>query len=351
MSMESTPQNENVTTPSRAEPLSAWFDPREPWKSSFLGVMRALAAQEQSAPVPGTAHLPQEERHRIGQRPSLRFAPSEVAAVTQEDDRIRLSLYSLGIWGPQGPMPLHMSEQAYTRAESHHDSTLTDFADMFHHRALSLFYRAWAAGQSTASLDRPSQERFTFYIGSLIGDDPEDSAGLHPSTHARYAAASHLVREARSPEGLARALSFYFGVDVAVEEYVPYWMPLEMKNRSVLGMPSPCAALGEQATLGQSIPDCQHRFRLVMGPLSLEQYLRLTPHGDDLPTLVDWVRTFVGFELDWELKLVLKPRAAPCAQTRPGHRLGYSTWLGQATDDLTVVGMIFEPDHYRDAKT
>lgn len=331
-----------------AGPLAEWFDPERPWKSGFLSIMRALAAQSPAVPVPGTALLPCEEKHRIGQRASLKFAPSEVAAVFNDENRIRVQLYSLGIWGPQGPMPLHMSESAYTRIESQHDSTLTDFADIFHHRALSLFYRAWAASQSTASLDRPAEERFTFYIGSLIGDDPQDSANLHPSTHARYAAASHLAREARNPEGLARALSFYFGVEVEVEEFVPSWIPLEPANRSVLGMPSPCAALGEQATLGQSIPDCQHRFRLVMGPLSLDQYLRLTPHGDDLPTLVDWVRTFVGHEFDWELKLLIEPRAAPCARMLAEHRLGYSTWLGQASTDAPVVGMVFEPDHYRD---
>jgi len=348
--MSTPPLPPEPASPNLGGPLSAWFDPDRPWNSSFLSLMRALAAQDQDVPLPGTALLPQEERHRIGQRASLKFAPSEVAAVAREGRHIRVQLHSLGIWGPQGPMPLHMSEHAYTRAESQHDSTLTDFADMFHHRALSLFYRAWAAGQSTASLDRPAQERFTFYIGSLIGDDPQDSACLHPSTHARYAAASHLVREARNPEGLARALSFYFGVEVAVEEFVPHWMPLELSNRSVLGNPSPCAALGVQATLGQSIPDCQHRFRLVMGPLSLQQYLRLTPHGDDLPTLVDWVRTFVGHELDWELKLLIKPRAAPCAQAQPGHRLGYSTWLGQAASDLPVVGMVFEPGHYRETR-
>lgn len=337
--------------PRRAEPapaLQEWFDPAQPWRSSFLALMRALAAHTAQSPVPGAAQLPSEESHRIGQRASLVFAPSEVASVEHDGAHINVQLNSLGMWGPQGPLPLHMTERAYTRVESHHDRTLTDFADVFHHRALSLFYRAWAAGQSTASLDRPGEERFTFYIGSLMGDDPFDSAALHPSVHARYAAASHLVREARNPEGLARALSFYFGVDVAVEEFVPDWIPLDASGRGMLGVPSPAAILGDQATLGQSIPDCQHRFRLVMGPLSVEQYLRLTPHGDDLPTLVDWVRSFVGYELDWELKLLIKPRAAPCARAHPEHRLGYSTWLGQAPTDTPVVGMVFEPEHYRE---
>ncbi|WP_313623389.1 type VI secretion system baseplate subunit TssG [Achromobacter sp.] len=337
--------------PSEPAPaLQEWFDASQPWKTSFLSLMRALSAHTTDAPVPGAALLPSQESHRIGQRASLVFAPSEVAAVEHDGTHIHVQLHSLGMWGPQGPMPLHMSELAYTRVESHHDRTLTDFADLFHHRALSLFYRAWAAGQSTASLDRPADERFTFYIGSLIGDDPRDSASLHPAIHARYAAASHLVREARNPEGLARALSFYFGVDVEVEEFMPNWISLDVAGRAVLGVPSPTAILGDQATLGQSIPDCQHRFRLVMGPLSLDQYLRLTPHGDDLPTLVDWVRTFVGYEFDWELKLLIKALEAPCSRARPEHRLGYSTWLGQASTDAPVIGMVFEPEHYREPK-
>ncbi|MET5115550.1 type VI secretion system baseplate subunit TssG, partial [Burkholderia pseudomallei] len=82
----------------------------------------------------------------------------------------------------------------------------------------------------------------------------------------------------------------------------------------LLGARAASTVMGEGALLGDMVAYCQHKFRLVIGPLVLDQYLRLTPHGNDLPTLVDRVRAFVGHENDWEIKLLVKPSAAPPAR-------------------------------------
>ncbi|WP_020201809.1 MULTISPECIES: type VI secretion system baseplate subunit TssG [Cupriavidus] len=341
-----TPHPVDAGSPIHPDALRAWFDERAPWQSSFLGLLRAISARAPGMPLPGTASLPGQEPFRIGQQPSLAFAPREIAALDVRGGHLDIRLFGLGLWGPQGPLPLHMTELAYTRAESHQDHTLSAFANLFHQRALTLFYRAWAASQATVSLDRPDDEAFSFYVGSLMGTDTAEAALTHPPTHARYAASAHLVREARNPDGLAATLSHYFGVPVAVDEYVAHWIRVAGPERTRLGAPAESSIVCEGAMLGEMVPDCQHKFRLVIGPLDLDQYLRLTPHGDDLPTLVDWVRAFVGYEYDWEIKLLVKPRAAPPARADAAQRLGYSTWLGESLDDLPVVGMVFEPEKY-----
>jgi type VI secretion system protein ImpH len=332
--------------PLSPDTLSAWVDPDEPWQTGFLSLLRTMTARNRLMPVPGTASLPHEEPFRIGQQPSLAFPPREIASLAMRDGHLDIRLFGLGLWGPQGPLPLHMSELAYNRAESHQDHTLVRFADLFHHRALSLFYRAWASSQATASLDRPDEESFSFYVASLIGLDPREAAASCLATHARFSAAAHLVREARNPDGIAASLSHYFGVPMQLEEYVPHWIALAETEQTRIGVPGPAAIVGEGALLGETIPDRQHKFRLVVGPLDLDQYLRLTPHGEDLPTFVEWVRAFVGHEYDWEVKLLVKPRAAPPARADTSQRLGYSTWLGESLDDEPVVGMVFEPEQY-----
>ncbi|MFM0068713.1 type VI secretion system baseplate subunit TssG [Paraburkholderia aspalathi] len=325
--------------------LRAWFDHQSPWQASFLSLLRAIAARTPLQPFPGTALLPSEESFRIGQQPSMAFAPREVATLDVNDGRLGVRLFGLGVWGPQGPLPLHITELAYSRAESHRDHALIDFVNLFHHRALALFYRAWASSQATVSLDRPNGDSFSFYIASLIGIDPAESGDFPLPAHARYAAAAHLIREARNPEGISSTLANYFKVPVAVEQYIAHWIQISRSERCHIGVPEASAIMGEGALLGDMIPDCQHKFRLVVGPLDLDQYLRLTPHGDDLPTLVDWVRTFVGHEYNWEVMLLVKPHAAPAVSTNSTHRLGYSTWLGQSDSDRPVIGMVFEPEN------
>ncbi len=56
--------------------------------------------------------------------------------------------------------------------------------------------------------------------------------------------------------------------------------------------------MGEGAMLGEQVPDRQYRFRIVIGPLGIDEYLRFTPRGEDLLRLIDWVRSSLGHECD-----------------------------------------------------
>ena len=73
---------------------------------------------------------------------------------------------------PNGPLPIHFTEYARERLRMPDDPTLSRFLDLFHHRFLALFYRAWAQAQPHVNRDRPDDDRFTVYIGSFIGMSP-----------------------------------------------------------------------------------------------------------------------------------------------------------------------------------
>ena len=105
--------------------------------------------------------------------------------------------------------------------------------------------------------------------------------------------------------------------------------------------------------LGEVVPDRQSRFRLVMGPLDMEGYLRLTPQGapsgHDLPALIELVRAFVGFEYFWEVELLVSADAAPGTCLGDERQLGWSTWMAgtqQPGAAAPVSGMLFEPENY-----
>lgn len=325
--------------------LSAWFDEQRPWEAGFFSLMRAIAAKTPSMPVPGAAVLPTQENFRLGQAATLIFAPREIAAVKYQEGRIGIKLFGPGVWGPQGAMPLHLSELAYSRAEAH-DNTLVDFVDIFHHRALSLFYRAWFVAQDTASLDRTNDDRFSFYIASLAGMDPAELNDKYLPTHARLASSAHLIREARNPEGLTGAIEYYFQVKARLEEFVNHWIILEPNDCCILGAPGKAMLLGDGAILGGAVRDGQHKFKLLLGPLTLDRYMRFSPWGSDLPVLREWVRNFTGFEYAWDVQLMLAASEVPKATLDGSHQLGYATWLEAQEQDAPVYGMSFEPELY-----
>lgn len=351
-----------------------------PWKFGFTSLMRRLAAVHVGQPRIGLASRPQQEPFRLGQTAALIFAPREIAEVVLPGDAdapvgpgapaLRagnnaavpvVRLYGLGLLGPNGPLPLHYTEMVRDRTENHGDSTLADFLDLFHHRYLTHMYRAWSQSQAAAGLDRADDETFSRYIAQLTGHDPlEIRASVLPA-HARMAASTHLSREARNPDGLAQTLARFFAVPVRLDEFVMHWIRIDDEDQTHLGQPRTSSVMGVGAIAGEVVADRQNKFRLVLGPLQLDQYLRFTPQGKDLPLLVEWVRGFVGYEFVWEVELRVRNDSAPAARLGDTEKLGWSTWLGgskaagfgatsramrAASSDGYAVGMVFEPEHY-----
>ncbi|VXB39421.1 Type VI secretion system protein ImpH [Burkholderia sp. 8Y] len=316
-----------------------------PWRYGFVPLMRSVAATS-SVEAIGSAQLPATEAFRVGQRPSLVFAPREVASAELRSGKLYIRLFGLGMLGPNGSLPLHVTEIAREREESRRDPTLSNFLDIFHHRSLSLLYRAWASAQSTASLDRSGHERFSMYMASVSGHAIRRDRIPFLPEHARLSAASHLVSEARNLDGLRASLAAYFRVPLRIEEYQLQWMTIPEQNRSIMGEQRMSSYLSAGAMLGERTPDCQYRFRIVLGPLQIEDYQRFTPRGSDLLRLVEWVRAFVSEEYDWELELQIKPESAPPSVLGGPQQLGWSSWLGQSPADVPITGMRFEPEQY-----
>lgn len=341
-------KSEQPDTASAVPPLSqaliAHVEP-EPWRYGFIALMRRINANPAIDPV-GTAALTTTETFRLGQKPSLVFAPREIADATLKDGRLRIRLFSLGMLRPNGPLPIHVTEIAREREESRRDPTLCNFLDIFHHRSLSLMFRAWKWSQSAASLDRADDDHFSFYVASLLGDGGRRERRFPLASHARLSAAPHLIRQSRNPDGLRATLAHYFGVPVEIKEFGLHWMAIEPGRESRLGgeRMSSCMAMG--ATLGQVVPDRRHRFCLVLGPLDSEQYQRFTPRGADLLKLIEFVWTFVGREYSWELELLLKPESATPSVMGGSQQLGWSSWLGQSPQWKPIAGMRFEPENY-----
>ena len=142
-----------------------------PYGFDFHQALRRLECAFRELPRWGEAARPDDEPVRIGQEPSLAFAPSAVEGFEAPGESTpgRLTVAFFGLFGPNGPLPLHLTEYARERLRHSGDRTLLGFADIFHHRMYALFHRAWARRSPAAGLDRPEADRFTRYVGSLFG--------------------------------------------------------------------------------------------------------------------------------------------------------------------------------------
>jgi type VI secretion system protein ImpH len=312
-----------------------------PYRHDFYQTLRRLECLYDTKPRWGEALRPIDEPVRLGQDPDLSFAPAPLASFSAKDGEApRLQVRLFGLFGPNGPMPLHVTEYVRERLRLAGDPTLSRFFDLFHHRFLALFYRAWAQAQPHVSRDRPQADRFTVYVGSFLGMAPSTSRDRDALPDlAKFFHVGALIRHARDAEGLTHILEHFFRVPVRIEEFVGHWMQLKVPERSALGHEG--AALGAGAVLGSRVWDRQHKFRVRLGPLTFAQYENFLPGRSPLRKLVDWVRMYLSFELDWDVRLVLERTDVPKLTLGGGQRLGWTTWLGErraasAADDLCL---------------
>jgi type VI secretion system protein ImpH len=238
-------------------------------------------------------------------------------------------------------MPLHLTEYVRERLRLRGDPTIARFLDVFHHRLLALFYRAWAQAQPAVQHDRPAEDRYAAWLGAGIGLGSEMPGQSSLPTPARLSQAGLLGSRSRHAEGLAKMLAGYFRVPVRIVQHVPQWLALEEADRSRLGYAtnraerlraaaSFSAQLGVSAAAGNKVRDRQYRFRIVLGPLTLAQHQAFLPGGAAWRELSDWVLQYCGPGLRWDVQLTLAAPEVP--EPRLGHRvrLGVTAWIGRS---------------------
>jgi type VI secretion system protein ImpH len=305
----------------------------EPHKFGFFQAVRLLENAHPGLPRIGTSLRLRDDPIRFAQSPSLAFAPSALSRFTPADGDKPPTLDQrfFGLFGPNGPLPLHLTEYARERARRMpSDRALVRFLDMFHHRLLSLLYRAWAEASPAVSLDRPDNDPFSRWIASLAGYGQASLMGRDSVPDgARLAAAGILGRTVHGAEGLERILNDFFRVPVRVHQWQPHWMRLPEEAHSRIGLRNAPVGLGLNAVVGAKVWDCQNRFRVEIGPLTLEQYKRFLPGGESMKRLKDWVLNYIGYELSCEMHLVLKKEEVPAVKIGAAGALGWTSWLGK----------------------
>jgi type VI secretion system protein ImpH len=311
----------------------------------FFQALRLLENAHPDKPRIGASLRPRDDAVRFGRDPSLGFEPGAVAGFTPAtgEAKARLAVNFFGMFGANGPLPLHLTEYARDRARNHGDHTLVAFLDVFHHRMVSLFYRARAAADPAVSLDRPDSDRFADYVGSLFGigapgmrgrDEIGDFAKLH--------FAGLMANQRRPAAGLVTILRAYFKLPVEIEQFVGHWMRIPLDGQTRIGMEDRGNRLGTSAVLGKKVWDCQHKFRLVIGPLDYDDYERMLPGGASMTRLVDWVKSYAGTVLDWDVRLVLKRPAVPSLKLG-SQKLGWTTYLASGPAARDARQLLINP--------
>jgi len=319
-----------------------------PYEFDFFQAVRRLECNYQGRPLIGCSKRPQEDPVRFCQNVSLAFPPSSLAAYYPAADGrpARLLVNFFGLLGNNGPMPLDITEYVHNRLHNFGDRTLASFLDIFNHRLISLFYRAWACNRQNVSFDRQGEDRFAVFFGSLfgIGEETLRNRDIVPDV-AKLHYSGRLVCQTRNAEGLQAILQDYFGLAVNINQFVGHWRILPREYRCRLGQSPDSGTMGSTLIIGSRFWICQERFRIRLGPMSFSNYQRMLPEGDSASRLIAWVKNYVGDEFSWEVQLILRNEEVPSICLGRLGQLGWTTWLRSKpfekdADDLVLRTLV-----------
>lgn len=300
-----------------------------PERLGFHQILRRIEHANSDRPRLGESTHPADDAVRLSQEPTLAFTPTPITGVEWTKTGVpRLITVFLGLFGPNAPMPTHITEYARDRMRNASDPTFAHFVDLFHHRMLSLYYRAQANTEPAFGEDRPATNRWNKYLGSLVGmgtPATRQRDALPDKTKLYYA--GRLAPQVRTAEGLRAMIAEYFGVKAEIEELVGEWIDLPPEACWSLSKGQK-AELGRGTTVGKRAWSCQSKFRVVIGPVAHERVPAFLPGGDSYARLSAMVRGYVGDQLAWDLRLVLPEKGRPAWRLGGPSRLGWDSWLG-----------------------
>jgi type VI secretion system protein ImpH len=308
----------------------------DPWNFEFFQAIRLLERMGAGKPI-GRFENPGEEAVRLSCNPSLSFPPSENHSLQwSERGQPQLSVNFMGLVGPLGVLPLPYTEWINDRIRAK-DHTFRAFLDLFHHRILSLFYQAWEKYRFPVAFERDRDDRFTRYLLAFLGLGTQGLRNrLSVPDEAIVFYTGLFGLQTRSATALRQILGDYFQVPVEIVQYVGTWRAIPPDDQSRPGDERDYAEqLSLGAIAGDEVWDQQSTARVVLGPLTLRQYIDFLPIGSAFKPLCDLLEFFSRREIDFELQLCLKREQTPIFHldydshdTEP--LLGWTTWLKSA---------------------
>jgi type VI secretion system protein ImpH len=250
--------------------------------------------------------------------------------------RYRMGVNFLGLYGAGSPLPIWYTEELVQADPDGH--AVKAFLDLFQHRLVSLFRRCGTKYRYYREYRPDGSDPISQWLFALLGVlHPSLRQGTSLDWQRLLAYAGILAMRRHSAPMIRGVLAHYFpGAPVEIDQFVAELAPIDPEQWASLGAAN--CRLGEDLTIGESVPDCAGRIRVRVGPLPFARFERFLPGGPDWTAAHDLVALLLTDDLRCDFELVLRAEEIPPLRIDADCpcRLGWSTWLGECDMDGRV---------------
>ena len=300
----------------------------------FFPLIRGAEARAPNLPRVGMARIPAENITELAHAPAVGFPGSTLDDIEfGPSGRARVRSNFLGLTGPMGALPMHLTEYAAYERRYAKSQPFGRFLDLITNRMLQFFYRAWADSQPAAQADRPLDDRYAGYIAALSGarDGAGGSEAFDGLRRLHYAG---LFTSRRSPAVIQDGLSSLLGMPVRIREFVGSWRDIEPRDQTRLQAEGGGNELGRGAVLGRRVRLADDKFRVIVKMPTAQAYESMLPRGEKFALVREAITALAPSHLDWDIELEINEREAPPARLDGNTRLGWTGWLATAGADV-----------------
>ena len=303
----------------------------------FLDTLRRLERSRPEQPRIGDSGTRQQEIVVLGQEPHVDFSSTNLTSVSAtHDGKPLIRSRFLGLLGPQGALPLHTTYEATHWLEMR-DASFMHFADVFNHRFLQLFYRAWANSRPAVQADRPADNQFKVYLGSAIGlATPATQNRDTVPDMSKLALAGVMAPSVKSASRLEHVLAWMFRLETRVDQFVGVWLALDRQEQASLAKGR--CGLGTDSLIGRSAYSLRDKFTIRLLAGDLAEFESFLPGGKSFRQLADAVNFYVGSAFIYDVLIGLPEKKTRPVQLGGFGRLGWTSWMssGSAPGDSRV---------------
>ncbi len=305
----------------------------EPFRVQFFQAVRMLQRMEHPRNVVGHFSQPQEETLRFSSLPTLAFPPSQLYDLERSSTgQMKMTVQFMGLCAALSALPSVYTELVLTRIRDK-DRAMAEFFDLFNHRLLSFFYRAWEKHHFFVELEAGKDDKLSLRLLDLLGLGTQGMrrrSEISDRTLIFYAGL--LGRHVRSAASMRQILADYFDVTVEIQQFAGTWRTLPSQNRTFFnGSAAASEQLGVGTIVGSEVWDHHGRIRIVLGPMDFAEYQQFMPGGRGYRELAGWLQFYSDGAYEVEVQLILKREEVPACElgglNPQSPRLGLVSWL------------------------
>jgi type VI secretion system protein ImpH len=259
--------------------------------------------------------------------------------------RMRVKSNFLGLTGPMGALPLHVTEFAQYEDIYAEKTPFGDFLDILTSRFLQFFYRAWGDSQPAVHADQPEDDRYARYLAALSGalEAEAPSADLAPRESRLEYLSLYLTR--RDAGAIGDGLSRMLRTHVRVQEFIVQWRDIDPGDQTRLGAGGGFNGLGSDTYCGSTVCDIESTIRVVVNCEDYAAYQSYLPGSLNYTRAVDGLNNLVPSHIDWEIELEIDQSHLPALALDGTAPLGWASWLAPPKTTGTRADLRLHASH------